>query len=521
MIGLAVRQLRFGALVVLAVAAGMSALVAAQYQSTFAGVLDGGALRALAANPAIRTLFGEPVALDDPGGFTVWRTGTPLAVLVGIWAILTATRLTRGDEDAGRWELLLSGRITARRLLAGRLAVLAVAVGLIGAAVTVALIATGTAVAGALVHGAGIAGLGWVFGALGLLTAQLLPSRSPASGAAVAVLGAALLARMISDGTDVRWVQWFTPFGLQARLQPYAGNDAGPLLVLIALAVVFAFAAMFIAGRRDLRGAPWALVAERRPRTRLLRSLPGFALRRGLRPWLAWLVAVAAYYGLIGLLTISISRFLTENARFAELAAGAGFGGLGSATGFAAAMFSLLAIPAGMYAAVRIGSFAEDETSRRAVLLFGLPFSRIRLLGSELVVVAAGTLVLVAGAGAALWAGAAAVDAPLGFGAALSGALNIAPIALLSLAAAVFGLGWLPRAAVALGALPAAGGFLYQVLAQSAGVTGWPLDLTPFAHIAAVPETTPDWPGLAGLLAVTALLVTAGAVGYTRRDLTV
>ena len=33
-------------------------------------------------NPAIRILFGRPVALDDPGGFTVWRTGTPLAVLV-------------------------------------------------------------------------------------------------------------------------------------------------------------------------------------------------------------------------------------------------------------------------------------------------------------------------------------------------------------------------------------------------------------------------------------------------------
>ncbi|MEK8110427.1 hypothetical protein NKG94_51120 [Micromonospora sp. M12] len=40
-------------------------------------------MAALARNPAIRTLFGEPVALDQPGGFTVWRTGTVLAVLLG------------------------------------------------------------------------------------------------------------------------------------------------------------------------------------------------------------------------------------------------------------------------------------------------------------------------------------------------------------------------------------------------------------------------------------------------------
>ncbi|MGW4330042.1 hypothetical protein ACWEKR_29635 [Nocardia sp. NPDC004573] len=39
--------------------------------------MDSDALRALAENSAVRILFGAPLALDDPGGFTVWRTGTP------------------------------------------------------------------------------------------------------------------------------------------------------------------------------------------------------------------------------------------------------------------------------------------------------------------------------------------------------------------------------------------------------------------------------------------------------------
>ena len=54
-----------------------------------------------------------PVALQDPGGFTVWRTGTPLAVLVAVWAMLTVIRITRGDEEAGRWDILAGRPVPA------------------------------------------------------------------------------------------------------------------------------------------------------------------------------------------------------------------------------------------------------------------------------------------------------------------------------------------------------------------------------------------------------------------------
>lgn len=96
---LALRQTRRGALVVTGLAAGMSAVAVAAYASTVKDPADAAALEALAGNPAIRTLFGEPVALDDAGGFAVWRTGTVLAVVLAVWALLAATRITRGEED--------------------------------------------------------------------------------------------------------------------------------------------------------------------------------------------------------------------------------------------------------------------------------------------------------------------------------------------------------------------------------------------------------------------------------------
>ena len=99
---LAVRQLRRGAVVVALICGAMSALVALQYQP-IGDLLDESGLRVLAENPAIRILSGPPVALGDPGGFTVWRTGTPVSVLVSVWIILAATRITRGEEDSRRW----------------------------------------------------------------------------------------------------------------------------------------------------------------------------------------------------------------------------------------------------------------------------------------------------------------------------------------------------------------------------------------------------------------------------------
>ena len=60
-------------------------------------------------------VIGRPVALADPGGFTVWRTGTPPAILLLVWAMLAVLRITRGDEQAGRWDLLLAGRCDVSR----------------------------------------------------------------------------------------------------------------------------------------------------------------------------------------------------------------------------------------------------------------------------------------------------------------------------------------------------------------------------------------------------------------------
>ena len=79
---LAIRQIRRGWLIVLVLVSAFSAIVVVQYRYTFTDPAQVASLGVLALNPAIRVLFGVPLALDSAGGFTVWRTGTFAAVTV-------------------------------------------------------------------------------------------------------------------------------------------------------------------------------------------------------------------------------------------------------------------------------------------------------------------------------------------------------------------------------------------------------------------------------------------------------
>ena len=137
------------------------------------------------------------------------------------------------------------------------------------------------------------------------------------------------------------------------------------MLVLAAGAVVAGVLAVAATTSRDL-GAGLISGRDRRSgRFGLLRSLTGFAIRRTLPTTVAWAVRLGAYFGLIGLLARSLTEFLTANPRFAEIAAQAGFSDLATGQGYVAALFSLLAIPLGIFAASRQGADAADEADGR------------------------------------------------------------------------------------------------------------------------------------------------------------
>jgi ABC-2 type transport system permease protein len=517
--GLAVRQLRSGAVVVALICGGMSALAASQYKP-ISDLLDQSGLRALSENPAIRILSGPPVALDDPGGFTVWRTGPPLSVLASVWIMLAATRFTRGDEDGRRWDLLLAGRLRMADVVIRCLAALAGSAALIGVAVAAGLLAAGTRPIGAVLHAAGMAGIALTFATAALLAAQVMPTRTGATGLAVAALGVSVLLRMIADAShQLAWLAWATPFGLTARAAPYADNRVFPLIVLGAFPIVLGCAALVAARHRDLGDGIVALQHGHRPRTRLLRSIFGFALRRTGRITLWWATGIAVYFFLIGTTLAWLLELFQKNPRFAEMAAAAGLGGHNLVHVIAAALFSMLAVVTGVYSALRLAAMVADEKAGRWTLLFAQPISRVRLLSAELIATAGGVVALHISAAVAMWSGAKTTGAPLQLGDSLAGAMNSIPVALLAVAMAAVGVGWLPPATVAIGALPVLSGFLVNMVVQAAKAPGWVVNLSPLSHLAAVPDRPPNLAATAIFLLIGTILAGVGVHGYVQRDL--
>ena len=514
------RLLRRGAAIVVAVSAGMSALVVAQHRSLFGDSFDASTLESLAGSPAIRVMFGTPVALDDPGGFTVWRTGTPVALLVAVWAALTMIRISRGEEESGRWDLLLAGPRRLTGLVALALSVGLACCAVVGLAVSAAMIVSGASVTGAVCYGAGLAMVGAGAAALGALAGQLVPDRRRAAAGAGAVIGAGYLVRMVADGIDtLHWLSWTTPFGLLSLSQPFALNRPAPLVIMVLAAVMLAAAALISSAHRDLNAGVIPLRSRHRARPGWFRSLGRFAAGRTVGPVLAWGAGLGLYFLVVGLLASAVTTFLAENPAFAAMAAQAGFGSLVTVEGFVAALYALLAIPLGLFAAGRVGASASDEETRRLTMVFAAPVSRTRWFLAEIMSAAAGTVALALTAGLASWLGTRAVGAELGLGSAVAGTVNVVPVAILGLSFAVLALGWVPKAVLPIGAIPVAGGFLLQVLADS---LQWPevvKDLSPFAHLGAVPYESVDWLGGLVMTGVAAALALVGLYGFRRRDL--
>ena len=87
-------------------------------------------LLALTRNPVVRVL-AEPIDVLSPGGYATWRLSRLLPMLA-IWALLAVSRTTRGEEESGAFDLLLSVSGLRRRIVVEKLAAITAALVLIG-----------------------------------------------------------------------------------------------------------------------------------------------------------------------------------------------------------------------------------------------------------------------------------------------------------------------------------------------------------------------------------------------------
>jgi len=467
-------------------------------------------------NAAMIAFNGAPQGLNTVGGQVAFQFGAGGMVIVALMSIFMVGRLTRGEEEAGRLEVVrsLPVGIHANTLAAAlTVAAMNLTVGMLTAAV---LIAQGLPAAGSVTFGVSFILVGLVFGGVALLVAQVTESTRVVYGTAGAVLGATYLLRAIGDIGDGT-VSWFSPIGVAQKARPFADERWWPLLLLVAVTVLLVAAAAALAVRRDL-GA--GLVAPRPGRPTAAPSLGhplglAFRLQRGsLLGWGAGVLVIGIAYGWIG---PTVDTFIGQNKALAQMLAGAGGGSLTDM--YFASSFRLMALIATGFAIGSAMRVRSEETSMRADLVLATPVSRWRFAASHLAVAGAGSVILLAVAGLAAglsygFAGGGMQSVPRLFVA----ALVYAPAMWIMVGLAMALDGLVPRLVGVSWAILVAcvvEGFLGAVL----GLPSWLSDLSPFEHVPQLPAASLTLLPLVVMSAVAAGLTLIGLTGLRRRDI--
>jgi ABC-2 type transport system permease protein len=225
----------------------------------------------VAGNAAL-TAFTGPLLSETLGGLMVWKVGDIMFTLVGLFALVMAVRLTRGEEESGRAELVAASRVGRLASMTASFLVLGIAITGVGVLVVLGDLAQGTEPIGTLAFGVALVANGWAFAALGILTAQVTRRSATAIGIAAAVLGAAYVLRFAADGSGTPWLRWLSVLGWAHQVRPFGSEVWAALLLPLGMTGVSLLGATLLVGRRDLGSG---LVAERPGPARAGRSLGG------------------------------------------------------------------------------------------------------------------------------------------------------------------------------------------------------------------------------------------------------
>jgi ABC-2 type transport system permease protein len=481
--------------------------------------------RSFGSSVGITALVGPARAINTVAGFTVWRALGVLSLVGCVWGLLTATRLLRGDEENGRWELMLAGLTTRRGGTAQALAGLAAGVGALLVVTGLLTVAVGRSATVGIAPGAAlyfsvtlVSGAA-MFASVGALTSQLASTRRRAAAMAGGVLGVAFAVRMAGDSDpSLHWIVWSSPLGWVEETRPLTDPHPAALLPVAVLVVAASAVALHLAGTRDVGAAVLPDRDSAPPRLRLLGGSLGLAVRLARPLAIAWLVAIAAFALLVGLVAQAGAEATTGSGEVTSVIER--LGGRGAAVAaYLGLVFLMIATTVALVAAGQVTAARAEEADGRLESLLVRPLSRTAWLAGRLLV--AVVLLVVAGlvAGVFTWLGGVTQHSGVGFGSLVAAGLNVVPPALflLGLGTLVYG-AWPRLTSVAVyGYL--AWSFLVELLGGVIQLSHWALDTSMFFHMVPAPAASPDWVSGGALVGLGLAGAVAGAALLNRRDL--
>lgn len=500
-------------------------------------------------NPALRFLYGR---LDGSsiGALTAWRYGVWAALFGALMTIFIVIRHTRGDEEAGRLELVGAAAVGRQAALAAGLLTAVTANVTISVLLCAVLPLTGLPAAGSVALALAIGACGLAFTGLAAVAAQLTQGARAARGIAFALLGLAFVLRGAGDSSSASWLSWLSPLGWVELTRPFAGQRWWVLVLPLAVLTVGTGAAFALAARRD-QGA--GLLPDRDGRATAsgwLRGPLGLAWRLQRGTLAGWAAGFAVIFAVSGAAAKGIGSLLGGSTQLkSEFTRLGGQAGLTNA--YLASLMLLAGLGAAAYAISAVLRLRAEETADRAEPVLATAASRTRWALSHIVVATLGAALLLAAAGLAIGLGyglrgpspgavsvghaaiGAASAGASSAGAVSAGAVSAGPevarmlgaalvqlpaaAVLAGVAVALFGL--VPKGSVA-GVWSALGVVvLLGLFGQALQVSGWVLDISPFTHAPKLPGGPVSAAPLLWLTLAALALAAVGLAALRRRDI--
>ena len=194
---------------------GLAYIQPAAYRHSYPTIADRVAFaHAFGGDRALRLLYGVPHQLLTIGGYTSWRIGHIAALIVAVWATMAAVGGLRGEEQAGRTELLLALAVSRRNVLVATLAALMVEAGALWAALLAGLLISGLALTGSVFLAVAVCWTALVFASVGAVAAQLAQTSRRALELALGCVALAFAVRVVADTVSgAGWLRWGSPLG--------------------------------------------------------------------------------------------------------------------------------------------------------------------------------------------------------------------------------------------------------------------------------------------------------------------
>lgn len=473
-------------------------------------------LAAVMANPVILMFRGLPSGASA-GAFLAFEILPWLAMLAALMSSFLAVRHSRGDEEAGRSELISAtpaGRTlpTVATIVHGVIAnlVLAVLSGL-------ALVGAGMDAGGSMLAGAAAGATGVAFLGVGLVAAQLMRTSRGANSLTIWILVATFLLRGLGNAAGTpsddltsitsSWPAWLSPFGWAEQTRPFDADHWWPAVLGIAVGLVLAVAATALQSARDM-GAGFIPARAGRTDARAALSSPhALVWRLTSGSLVGWAIGGA----LTGILATTLSglagQIAGQNPAVADVLKKIARAGSLDET-VITVFFTMLGILAACAAIQTVIRARQEEARGTAEAVLATPVGRVRWLTDYLVVATCAVAIVVAAGMCAGWLGLAAhrgtselyrVVTVTGLGQALAACVFTV------IAALVFVLA--PRATIGVTWTLVALATMIGVFGPLLGLPGWTANTSPFSVAPIVSKGEVDLRGLWWLV----LIVVAGA----------